>query len=183
MKREGTGSNGCAVIISPVGIDRLLDPLMSTLCKSSLRRGGSFLLSGLGRGMLTSGVALVSRPRLRRTSNTHCFSDRNMTARQHPIFRGKILGACFVSACGTEGVKISPAVGSPSVLIVRANLGSLSKLMTKISRKVLIANFGKKGYGDSAKSFSCNVRKFLVRGKGLARPMSRVGIANGVLAL
>lgn len=183
LKRGGTGSNGCAVIISPVGIKGLLDPVLDTLCNDTLRRGGSFLVSGLSAGITSSLFALHSRPRTVNTGNSHCFSGRNITARPHAIFSGNILGACFVSACGNGGVSVTPAVDTPSHLVLAPNSGSLGKLITSVGRNVLIANFGNNGDGDDANSFSCNVRNFLVRSNGLARPIGRVGIANGVIAL
>ena len=186
-KRLKTGSY-CTVIENTVS-SKMVSPILAALSGGNLQQGNSFLRESLGRKIFGENLTLTDRPHTPGLPGSRYFDDEGVATRDRDIIRNGVVSSYFISPYYSRKMGIPVTVSGPSVLkfegpsVIQKNELSLSALMQKAGRGILITDFNGGNYNRATGDFSYGVRGFLFEEGRKVHPIREMNVTGNIITL
>ncbi len=179
-------------IISPMTLANILEEVGDMASGFYVDSGISFLKDKLGERVASEALTLIDDPTLHGTYGAEPFDDEGLPTRRNIIIENGVLKTYLHNSSTAKKFNVESTanagliVPGPFNLVVEGGTESLSSLISKIDRGVLVTNDWYLRYRDTSRGdFSTIPRDglFLIINGGIERPIRELRISDNILRL
>lgn len=171
------------MVVDPMNVGQLLDPLMNALYGSALQQNNSFLLNKLNEKVFADKMTLTDEPHLMQASGARYFDSEGIATERRPIFERGVLKTYFINTYNAKKMGVAPTVNSPSILVLQTGMKDLNGLIAEVPNGILVTGFNGGNCNSSTGDFSYGIEGFLIENGKLTQPVSEMNVTGNMLTL
>lgn len=177
------------VVIENTVSSRMVSPIITALSGGSLQQGNSFLRESIGKRVFGENLTIVDRPHTPGLPGSRYFDDEGVATKERDIIRNGVVSNYFISSYYSRKMGIPVTISGPSVLrfeapsVIEKKELSLTALMKKAGRGILITDFNGGNYNRATGDFSYGIRGFLFEDGVKIHPIREMNITGNLITL
>lgn len=186
MKKLGQkkiASGKYTMVVDPMNVSNLVDPMISALYGSSLQQKDSFLLDKLNTKIGADKLNLMDEPHLIGANGSRYFDSEGVATERRPVFENGILKTYFIDTYNSKKMGVAPTINSPSLLVLQPGRKDLDGLVADVQKGILVTGFNGGNSNSTTGDFSYGIEGFLIENGKLTQPINEMNITGNMITL